>query len=152
MRIHNLHVKREHPILLVSPASRKLAWKLYWAQNCEVGEACRVFRTWNFGREFGGGGPETLEKQGRNIRVHNSLEELAEQIAINSPNILGPPTPRVSLWKNFGSTVWNLRSWCVEEFLWNFWWPISLEIEGRKATENFAKILEGGNSALVIGF
>ena len=25
---------------------------------------------------------------------------------------LGPPTPRVSLWKQFGSSMWNLRSWC----------------------------------------
>ena len=53
---------------------------------------------------------------------------------------LGPPTPRVSLWKNFGPAMWNLRSWCVEEFVWNFLWPISLEIEGRKSTEIFAKI------------
>ena len=54
--------------------------------------------------------------------------------------LLGPPTPRVSPWKNFGSAVWNLRSWCVEEFVWIFLWPISLEIEGRKSPENFAKI------------
>ena len=66
------------------------------------------------------------------------LKTWSRKSSLNS--ILGPPTPRVSLWKKFGSAMWDLRSWGEEEFVWNFLRPISLEIEGRKSTTNFAKI------------
>ena len=46
----------------------------------------------------------------------------------------------VSLWKNFGSAMWNLRCWCVEEIVWNLLRPISLEIEGRNSTKKFTKL------------
>ena len=53
---------------------------------------------------------------------------------------LGPPTPRVSQWKNFGSGSVNSRPWRVEEFVWNFLRAFSLEIEGRKSAKKSAKI------------
>ena len=64
---------------------------------CTLPEKNLVFKNLGVGRKptvwgmnFGGelfGGPEALEKQGRNIRVIHSAKEFAEKFASNIPNI-----------------------------------------------------------------
>ena len=39
--------------------------------------------------------------------------------------IVGPPTPRVLQWKNFGSRHVEFELVMWREFVWNFLWPFS---------------------------
>ena len=57
---------------------QKVGVKTFLVKNCEVGKECRPFLDVNFGRDFflfgGGGGVETLEKQGRKTCGKHSLK------------------------------------------------------------------------------
>ena len=66
------------------PGKQKIGVKKCWARESEIGEKCRQVWGVNFGREFWGGGPETLEKQGRNICKQ---KKMPSKFAENSPAI-----------------------------------------------------------------
>ena len=61
------------------PRTKKIGANKFWVRESEIGEECWQVWAWIYG------GPEALEKQGRNIRHQNLLSKLAENFAGNFP-------------------------------------------------------------------
>ena len=69
------------------PNKQTIGARSFWVRESEIGEECR-----QFGREFGGGGggAETLEKQGLNICGKNSLTNSLKKLPAIFLKFAGP--------------------------------------------------------------